>query len=83
MQCNDIIKPGGRLVVITYHSLEDRLVKNFVKAGNFEGNIEKDFYGNPISPFKAVNTKITLPSEEELKINTRSRSAKLRIAEHN
>lgn len=83
MQCTDIIKPGGRLVVITYHSLEDRLVKNFVKAGNFEGEIEKDFYGNPISPFKAVNTKITLPSEEELTTNTRSRSAKLRIAEHN
>lgn len=83
MQCSDIIKPGGRLVVITYHSLEDRLVKNFVKAGNFEGEIEKDFYGNPITPFKAVNNKITLPSEEELKTNTRSRSAKLRIAERN
>jgi 16S rRNA (cytosine1402-N4)-methyltransferase len=83
MQCNEIIKPSGRLVVITYHSLEDRLVKNFVKAGNFEGKIEKDFYGNPISTFKALTNKVIVPSEEELNINTRARSAKLRIAERN
>ncbi len=77
----DVLKPGGRLVVITYHSLEDRLCKNFMKAGNFEGTIEKDFYGNMKSPFTLVNRKIIIPGEEELKNNTRSRSAKLRIAE--
>jgi len=72
---------GGRLVVITYHSLEDRLCKNFMKSGNFEGKLIKDFYGNPVSPFKMINRKVITPGEKELAENTRSRSAKLRIAE--
>lgn len=76
-----LLKPGGRLVVITYHSLEDRLCKNFMKSGNFEGKIEKDFYGNIFSPFKTVNKKVIIPGDEEIKANSRSRSAKLRIAE--
>lgn len=76
-----VLKPGGRLVVITYHSLEDRLVKNFLKSGNFEGKIEKDFYGNVISPFKLINGKVITPTAEEIERNPRSRSAKLRIAE--
>ncbi|WP_455629014.1 16S rRNA (cytosine(1402)-N(4))-methyltransferase RsmH [Parabacteroides chinchillae] len=76
-----ILKPGGRLVVITYHSLEDRLVKNFLKTGNFEGKSEQDFFGNIQSPFKLVNNKIIVPDEEEVMRNPRSRSAKLRIAE--
>ncbi|HSO86958.1 MAG TPA: 16S rRNA (cytosine(1402)-N(4))-methyltransferase RsmH [Draconibacterium sp.] len=76
-----LLKPGGRLVVITYHSLEDRLCKNFMKTGNFEGKVEKDFYGNVSSPFKIVNKKVITPNAEELKANGRSRSAKLRIAE--
>jgi len=75
------LKPGGRLVVITYHSLEDRMVKNFIKAGNIEGKVEKDFYGNATAPLKAVNRKPILPQEEEIAANTRARSAKLRIAE--
>lgn len=75
------LKPGGRLVVITYHSLEDRLVKNYLKTGNFEGKEEKDFYGNLLAPFKLINNRVITPSEEELAVNTRSRSAKLRIAE--
>lgn len=82
MQCGEIMKPGGRLVIITYHSLEDRLVKNYIKAGNFEGKIEKDFYGNPISVFKAINNKVIVPAEEEIIRNNRARSAKLRVAEH-
>jgi len=75
------IKPGGRLVIITYHSLEDRLVKNFIKAGNFEGDEIKDLYGNSQSPFKAINNRVITPTEEELERNSRARSAKLRIAE--
>ena len=75
------LKPGGRLVIITYHSLEDRMVKNFIKAGNIEGKIEKDFYGNSKAPLKAVNRKPILPQESEIAANTRARSAKLRIAE--
>ena len=76
-----LLKPGGRLVIITYHSLEDRLCKNFMKAGNFEGKVEKDFYGNVSSPFKLVNRKVIVPGKEEIKVNNRARSAKLRIAE--
>ena len=75
------LKPGGKMVIITYHSLEDRMVKNFIKAGNIEGKMEKDFYGNATAPLKAVNKKPILPQEEEIAANTRARSAKLRIAE--
>lgn len=74
------LRPGGRLVVITYHSLEDRMVKNFIKAGNIDGKVEKDFYGNSKAPLKAVNRKPVLPQESEIASNTRARSAKLRIA---
>lgn len=76
-----LLKPGGRLVIITYHSLEDRLCKNFMKTGNFEGKESKDFYGNIRSPFKMINRKVITPGDAELKANSRSRSAKLRIAE--
>ena len=75
------LRPGGKLIVITYHSLEDRMVKNFIKAGNIEGEVEKDFYGNSSAPLKAVNRKPILPQETEIASNTRARSAKLRIAE--
>ena len=81
MQTKEVLRPGGRLVVLTYHSLEDRLVKNFTKAGNFEGEVEQDFYGNRLSPFKLVNNKVIVPDEAEIERNPRSRSAKLRIAE--
>ncbi len=80
-QSVELIKPGGRLVVITYHSLEDRLVKNFIKKGKFSGELEKDFYGNSQRPFVEINRKVIVPGESELSENTRSRSAKLRIAE--
>lgn len=76
-----VLKTGGRLVVITYHSLEDRLVKNFMRSGNFEGTSQKDFYGNQVVPFRQVNRKVIVPSEEEIKKNNRARSARLRIAE--
>ncbi len=76
-----VLKPEGRLVVITYHSLEDRLVKNFLKTENFEGKAEKDFFGNVNSPFRLVNTKVIVPTDAEIERNPRSRSAKLRIAE--
>jgi 16S rRNA (cytosine1402-N4)-methyltransferase len=74
------LKPGGKMVIITYHSLEDRMVKNFIKAGNIDGKVEKDFFGNSKAPLKAVNRKPILPEESEIAANTRARSAKLRIA---
>ena len=77
----EALKPGGRMAVLTYHSLEDRLVKNFFRSGNLEGKIEKDFYGNVLSPWKLVNNKVIVADEQELTQNPRSRSAKLRVAE--
>lgn len=80
-QTQTLLAPQGRLVVIAYHSLEDRLVKNFMKTGNFEGKVETDFYGNTSSPFKLISRKVIVPSDEENQANSRARSAKLRIAE--
>lgn len=75
-----VLKPGGRLVVMSYHSLEDRLVKNFMRSGNFRGEVEKDFFGRSQAPFEVVTRKAIVPSAEELERNPRSRSAKLRVA---
>ena len=80
-QSVELLDKGGRIVVISYHSLEDRLVKNFLKSGNFVGQIEKDFFGNPLVQFKVITKKPVVPTEEEIKRNSRARSAKLRIAE--
>ena len=84
LQSGEVIRKGGRLVVISYHSLEDRLVKSYIAKGKFEGEVEKDFYGNKMDvPFKAINKKPIMVTEEELDRNPRARSAKLRIAERN
>lgn len=76
-----LLVPGGRLVVLTYHSIEDRIVKNYIRSGNAAGKVEQDFYGNRLVPLRAVNNKVIVPAEEEIERNPRSRSAKLRIAE--
>ena len=80
-QALSLLNTGGRLVVISYHSLEDRVVKNFMKTGNFEGEEKKDFYGNLETPFRIINKKGTAPGDEEISMNNRARSARLRIAE--
>jgi 16S rRNA (cytosine1402-N4)-methyltransferase len=77
----DVLRPGGRMVFMTYHSIEDRLVKNFLKSGNFEGEVEQDFFGNFITPFQLINRKVIVPDEDEINKNPRSRSARLRVVE--
>ena len=80
-QTVEALNPGGRLVIIAYHSLEDRMVKNFMRSGNMSGEVEKDFFGNPLTPFKLISRKAIVPDEQEIIMNPRARSAKLRIAE--
>ena len=81
LQTTRVLRPGGRLVIMTYQSLEDRLVKNFLRSGNFEGERESDLFGNVRTPFRLINNKVIVPTDEEIAANPRSRSAKLRIAE--
>ena len=81
IQCGEVIEKGGRLVIISYHSLEDRMVKNYINTGKVYGELDKDFFGNPIKPYQHVNRKPIEASAEEVKENKRARSAKLRIAE--